>query len=173
MKSQTRFSLFAMLLALSAVAVMSRCGRSSLELTISPPNSRGGIEVSLHNRGSRPVAFYDSLSGTTSERAPGLMSIRFEDADGRPVLCRGTDEHGFWVPDYTQTKRVPVVLASLPAGGAVRVETALPILTQGFDSTPLSQAVRGQIRCAVFLEQGVIESRTGWFALPPAPRRAP
>ncbi len=171
MKSPSRFSLFALLLALMAVALMSRCGRSSLELTVSPPDFQGRVEVALNNRGSTPVSFYDSLSAATLERAPSLTSIRFEDAQGRPVLCRGTDDQGFWIPDYTQTKRVPVVLDSLPGTGTVKIETSLSALTQGFDEGPLSQAVRGQIRCAVFLEQGVLESRTGWFALPSASRQ--
>lgn len=170
MKSQTRFTLVALAIVLLLVAVLSRSGRSALELTVAPSLSSSEVGLRLTNRGQAPVSFYDSLSESTPERAPSLASIRFQDASGQILPCRGTDDQGFWTPEFTQTKQVPVVLASLPAGASVQTVTSLETLTSGFDDDVLQAARMGQIRCAIFLDHGVVEARSGWFPLPPSLR---
>lgn len=166
MKRQSYITLASLAVLLSIASWLSGFGKLPLQLVVTP-QSDGKIDIALSNSGRSPVEFYDSLSRVPDRVPPSLTSIRLRDASGQVLTPTLTAPEGWWYPDYSLVRRVPVVLDTLPAGGVARTTTALSTLLYGYpdDAWP-AKAAEAQIRCSVYLKEGVVETRTRWFPLP-------
>lgn len=168
MKRQSRIALISVAVLLVLASWLATLGKPALRLTVAP-QADGKVDITLRNSGQSVVEFYDSLSGVPDRVPPSLTSIRLRDGSGRVMTPTLTAPEGWWYPDYSLVRRVPVILDALPPGGAAHTTTALTTLLYGYpDDAWLVKATEAQIRCAVYLKEGVVETRTDWFPLPAA-----
>lgn len=159
-KNRSIWVVLALVLVLSAL--LSQLGRPSLELHVEPLKE-SELSIRLLNRTGAPVKLYNSLQTVAEGEPTGFTSIRLRDAAGEILSTRGVGEEGFWTYELSQTKKVPVVLETLLSGQDIHATTNLKHLVRGFDEEQLARAVEAQVRCVVFLEQGLLESRSVWI----------
>jgi hypothetical protein len=165
MKRQNVAAIVTLGVLLAVAASLARLGSNRLQLQVEPRGD-GSVAITLLNRTDKPARFYDSLSNLQAAEAPGLTTIRLRNAQGEiltPMLARA---EGFWSGDISLVKRLPVILDTLPPNMAVQANTSLGTLLKGYPEQALEGATQAQIRCAVFLEEGVVNVQTAWFPLP-------
>lgn len=167
MKRQNVIAVATVAVLLALASLLAGFGKPPLRLVVTPKD-QGKVVISLSNGGRSPVEFYDSLSNVQEHVPPSLTSIRLRDASGQVMQPDLTVDEGWWYPDYSLVRRVPVILDTLRPGSSVGTTTELSTLLFKYpdDAWP-AKATQAQIRCAVYLREGVAQTQTEWFDLPP------
>lgn len=137
------------------------------------PGPDGTVEISLHNRTSRPARYYNSLSAARPGDVPDLTIIRLRDGRGQVLTPRLTGPEGYWSRNLTLARKFPVVLDTLAPGASVGLTTQVSTLLESYpDGQALASATHAQVRCTVFLDKGVVQGQTGWFPINDAEKSA-
>lgn len=167
MKRQSAITISSLACVVVLAALLARLGHDGLRLQVQP-RSDGEVDIRLLNRTSHPARFYNSLATAREGVVPDLTTIRLRDARGEVIRAPMCDPEGYWSGSLSLVRKVPVILETLPADSSLRVSTRVATLLESYpDRAALANATHAQIRCAVLLEQGVVESRTDWFPLGP------
>lgn len=164
MSRPNRFALVSLLMVLALCAWLSRWQRDRLELQVEPVGDQE-IAFRLRNGSNAPVRLYNSLGSVPPGEPPGFTSIRLRNARGELLTTRGIGPEQFWTYELSQTRKVPVVLETLPPRTTITATTKLSSLVRGFDEEQLAQAVEAQVRCVVLRERGLLEARSAWLPL--------
>jgi hypothetical protein len=164
-RHKLRAAITVVILAAICALLSRQRPRSALELRLRPDGE--SVRLALRNHSAEPAAFYNSLRGQPGDARPGVTTIRLRDASGHVLLNDECSEDGFWTRDLTLTKRVPTVLDSLPPGAELAGSVELASLLEGYpDPALLARAQDVQVKTVIFLDLGVVEGTSGWFALP-------